>query len=374
MKNTNIDNKLNEVSYSKNLFAKIFIFIIYRIPTIINSLISYMGGKFKMREDLQKVFKILSQQNTYTTYIDGFFGMGGSLKGLSSVMLEHGVKKVIVNDINTCIITMHKCIRDNRDEMVTYFLETIRKDILIPHGKLYISVEEFIEFKKMLVQRFYTLQDKREYGVETSILFIMLSSFNFSGVVTFKKGGIINFSNAIYDHKDIHDLLFNTIKRIDTFSELYNKFDMEFYNVDYFQLHSRFKGLKNTLWNIDTVYLKESYTEYIEEDMKKLTNDDIVGCECDYSQSDFNHIGVLETLENIDFIYNNNTHPILYHFINKFNLYYKEFIRSELITGDKDTEVKEVTELILYKDNFKTQTETNTQTNNDDYQPLRKTA
>ena len=83
---------------------------------------------------------------------------------------------------------------------------------------------------------------------------------------------------------------------------------------------------------------------------------------------------MLETLENIDFIYNNNTHPILYHFINKFNLYYKEFIRSELITGDKDTEVKQVTELILWKNNFKTQTETHTQTNNDDYQPLRKTA
>ena len=333
-----------------------------------------MGGKFKMRRDLQEVFQILSQKNTYTTFIDGFFGMGGSLKALSDALLKHGVKKVIVNDINPCIINMHKCIRNNRDEMVNYFLETIRKDVVIPHGKLHISVEDFIEFKKILVQRFYTLQDKREYGVETSTLFIMLSAFNFSGVVTFKKGGIINFSNAIYDHKDINDLLFNTIKRIDTFSELYNKFDMEFYNTDYFQLHHRFKGLKNTLWNIDTVYLKEDYSEYIEEDMKKLTNNGIVGCECDYSQFDFNHIGVLDTLEDIDFIYNNNTHPILHHYINKFDLYYKEFIRSELITGDKDTEVKQVTELILYKNNFKTQTESHTQKNNTNYQPLRKTA
>ncbi len=55
-------------------------------------------------------------------------------------------------------------------------------------------------------------------------------------------------------------------------------------------------------------------------------------------------------------------------------MYYKEFIRSELITGDKDTEVKQVTELILYKNNFKTQTKSLTQKNNTDYQPLRKTA
>jgi len=68
------------------------------------------------------------------------------------------------------------------------------------------------------------------------------------------------------------------------------------------------------------------------------------------------------------------SHPILHHYINKFDLHYKEFIRSELITGDKDTEVKQVTELILYKNNFKTQTESHTQKNNTDYQPLRKTA
>jgi len=372
MKNNIIDTKLTQASLSKTLFSKVFLFIVLMISTTINSLISYMGGKFKMREDLQKAFKILTEKNTYRTYIDGFFGMGGSLKGLSEELLEHGVKKVIVNDINPCIINMHKCIRDNRDEMVSYYLETIRKEIVIPHSKLYVSVEEFIEFKKVLVQRFYTLQDKREYGIETSTLFIMLSAFNFSGVVTFKENGIINFSDAIYDHKDIHDLLFNTIKRIDTFHELYNKFDMEFYNVDYFQLHNRFKGLKNTIWNIDTVYLKESYMKYIEEDMKKLTNSEIIGCECDYSQSDFNHIGVLETLKNIDFIYNNNTHPILYHFINKYNLLYKEFVRSELITGDKDTKVKKVTELILYQNNFKFQTLS--PSNSTDYQPLRKIA
>jgi len=353
MTNINIDNTLHQSSHDKKSFQMTFLFIIYSFVTIIKSLISYPGGKYKMKKDLNEVFWKLTPTKKYETYIDGFFGMGGSLMSMSDSLLEHGVTKVIVNDINPCIIKTHQCVRNHSDEMISYFSEIVRKEIVIPHGQFFITAEELLRVKKRLVQRFDELQNKKEYGIESSTLFIMLSSFNFSGVVNIKKGGIIKFSDSIYEYGDIKDFFFMTIKRIQTYSELYNKFDMSFYNVDYFDLHRHFKGRKNTLWNIDTVYVKEDYTEYIKEDMERLQNSQILGCKCDYSQSDFDHIGVLESLKDIDFIYNNNTHPIMYHYVDKFNLKHRLFERKEIISGNKDTETKNVTEIILYGNNFK---------------------
>ena len=53
---------------------------------------------------------------------------------------------------------------------------------------------------------------------------------------------------------------------------------------------------------------------------------------------------------------------------------YKNFVRNETINGEEDVESKKVTELILYKNNFNTKTNTNTLTNNQNYKPLEKAA
>lgn len=197
------------------------------------------------------------------------------------------------------------------------------------------------------------LQKKNEFGVETSTLFIMLCTSNFSGSVNFKKDGSIYFSNEIFRTKSIDDFYMRTIKKITKFSELYNQFDMEFYNNDYFVLHKHLKKLPNTLWNIDTVYVKEDYSDYDEEEMLNLKNEEIRECKANYGRNDFNHRGVLDSLEHIDFIYNNNTHPIMYHYIHKFKTHHKLFDRKSTMSGKKDTKCIKVTEIILYKDNFK---------------------
>ena len=111
---------------------------------------------------------------------------------------------------------------------------------------------------------------------------------------------------------------------------------MKFYNCDYFELYRTFKDRKNTLWNIDTVYVKENMTPYVKEEMESLTNAQIDGCACNYGQKVFDHLGVLESLKDIDFIYNNNIHPIMYYYAQKFNLKHKLFIRNENISNKKE--------------------------------------
>jgi len=354
MKNLDIDTILYNHSSNKEAFKKVYIRFIYFFTHFIKTLISYPGGKLKMEEELNETFYELTQETHYDTYIDGFFGMGGSLKALSESLLSHGVKTVIANDISPCIITLHENVRNSKIEMIDYFLEIIREQIVIPHKKLYVSAEEFYEIRKGLIKRFMELQKNKEFGIETSTLFIMLSASNFSGTVSFKKDGSIYFSNELFRDNSIDEVFMKTIKKIETYNEMYNKFDMKFYNDDYFNLHKKYKDRVNTLWNIDTVYVKEDYRDYDYEEMVNLKNEDIRECKANYGQYDFNHRGVLDSLRDINFIYNNNTHPIMYFYIDKFNLSYKLFQRKESISGSKNEKAKSVTEVILSKNNYKT--------------------
>jgi len=128
---------------------------------------------------------------------------------------------------------------------------------------------------------------------------------------------------------------------------------MTIYNSDYFTLYREFKNRPNTLWNIDPVYLKEDYRPYNKDEMQNITNADIKECEVNYSQANFKHLECLETLKDIDFIYNNNTSPVLYHYINKFNLQFKVFNRKEAISAKSNQNVKTVQETIIYQNNYK---------------------
>lgn len=348
-----IDKELFEVSHNRKSFKSLFIYIIYSFKNDIKSLLAYGGGKYKMRKELNEIFNnFLSKHNQYDTYIDGFFGMGGSLKSLSDSLEKHGVKNVIVNELNPCICTMHENIRNSPKEMTDYFLEFIRTEIIIPYKKLYISAEDFLEVKQVMIKRFYQFQDKGEFGVETSTLMMMISAFNFSGMMSFNKVGLIRFGKPIYQFQDIDDMFYKTLKRIDTFSELYNRFEMKFINGDYFNLYHHFKDRKNTLWNIDPVYLKQDYRKYDKDEMKNFKNSDIVECTVNYAQSKFNHIGVLDGLKDIDFIYNNNTSPLLHYYIDILNLEYIAFDRKGQISNSIEVEDKKVSELILYQNNF----------------------
>jgi len=337
---------------SKQLINKLYINIASQLAGKIQSLISYPGGKKKMETEIQECYKELSITKTFEVYIDPFTGMAGSFKALEELLKSSNVKKVILNDINTCIITFHENIRNHKDEMIDEFLEIIREKIIKKYKKLFLTVEEFEEVQSILRDEFYQLQEEKKFGVQTSIRLILLSAFNYSGVMSIKRDGDITFSKSIYDANDIKDFLFNTITRIETFNNLYTQFEIEFYNEDYFRVFDKFKKQPNTLWNIDTVYLKEDYSEYIESDMENLSSSDIPECSCNYGQKIFPHIEVLETLKEIDFIYNNNEHPILKHYEKKFNLKSKYFTRKESIDAKNATEVKEVREMILFQNNF----------------------
>lgn len=353
MKTVDIDKLLYEASHNATLFQSEYFSLIYSFNHDIQALLAYPGGKKKMEEDLNDIFNnYLTKNNHYNTYIDGFFGMGGSFRALNDSLYNHGVRKVIVNEINPCISRMHENIRNSPQKMIDYFLEFMRTEIVIPHKKLYISADELLKIKKIMRKRFYSLQNKQMFGVETSTLMIMLSAFNYSGIVNFTKDGSISFGTPIYEYTDVEDFFYKTIKRINTYSHLYKRFEMKFINSDYLTLYKHYKKESHTLWNIDPVYLEENKRKYNKDEISNLEDSYLIGCGIDYSQKRFNHKGVLESLKDIDFIYNNNTHPLLHHYIQEFDLQSKPFIRKENTGSKKGKKVKEVEELTLYQTNY----------------------
>jgi len=353
MKTVDIDKLLYEVSHNATLFQVEYLSLIYTFKHNIQALLPYPGGKKKMEEDLNDIFNnYLTKHNHYDTYIDGFYGMGGSFRALSESLHKHGVQKIIVNEINPCICRMHENIRNSPQKMIDYYLEFIRTEILIPHKKLYISTHKLLEIKRIMKKRFYSLQKEEKFGVETSTLMIMLSAFNYSGVVNFTKDGSISFGTLIYEAGDVEDFFYKTIKRINTYHNLYKKFEMKFFNSDYLTLYKHFKKEPNTLWNIDPVYLEENKQKYTREEILNIKDSELIGCGINYSQKIFNHRGVLESLKDIDFIYNNNIHPLLHFYIDEFDLKSKPFIRKDNTGSKKGKKVKEVEELTLYQNNY----------------------
>lgn len=231
MQSLSTNQILFNASFSKDEFKKTYLAAIEaKFGKKQETIVSYPGGKLKMKKELNEIFIEMTKTNKFNTYIDGFFGMGGSFKALSDALLEHQVKEIIVNDISKCIIIMHKCIRDYADEMIEYYLERIRCDIVMPYQKLFIAAKDLIIVKKKWIAEFESLQKDKKFGIETSTLFIMLCAFNFSGVVQMNKNGDIKFTQRLYCVGDVKNFLFNTISRISTFHELYSKFEMKFYS------------------------------------------------------------------------------------------------------------------------------------------------
>jgi len=349
---TNYEKYLVDSMNSKSLFKTLLLHISSKLENEIDVLVSYPGNKEKFKNELNEVYSMLSKGRVYETIIDGFCGTGGSIKALEPSLLKSGVKKIVMNDISPCVITLHENVRNASQDMIDEYVEIIRVKVIQKYQKLFLTLDEFEEILTELKEEFNTFQKSGEFGVKTSVIFMMLSSFNYSGIVDFKVGGNINLYETIYDGTKVRNFLFGIPARIKEYSRLYNQFEMVFYNEDYFRLYEALKHSPKTLWNIDTVYVKENYSEYIQSEMEKLRNSDIAECYCNYGQKKFPHIEVLETLEDINFIYNNNTHPILTHYKNKFNLNSIDFLRNDNINADNKKKAKKIKEEILFQNNF----------------------
>lgn len=315
----------------------------------------WSGGKTKMKEKLQLIFEDMNEQKveetgkTYDYYIDAFYGGGGSFFALYEDILfaeqESATKiKIILNDINKCLLTVHENIAYNYDELKSEYTKILKEKIIKKYGTTHIHHAQQIAVYEKIREEFYELQNKGEFGIQSSIKFIVLTMFAFSGNTKINDDGTFHFTErSVYNSKGLMNVLTIPV-RLKKFNEIYNKFDIEFRFGDAFELLEKYKNNPNVLINIDPPYVAENRNKIFTKKTPILS----VGIE--YGQPDFPHKKLAKySLNNLNFIYNNNFHPFLLWYEKKYNLHSAIHDRpnsnSRVEKGEKRDIVREI---ILY--------------------------
>lgn len=368
-----LKNEDNEIDINK-----LFIFLsFFNYSKKTNVVFQYPGSKQKMKNELRYCLNYLVTEKNKNTnsrfkiFIDGFVGAMNSTIVLMDDLVIFGFEKVIVNDINPCLVQVHQDIRNRPNELIDEYLKIIKTEYFQNYGGLFLGKEPYEEIHSKLNKEFMELQRNNEFGIRTTILFLILQGSTYSGIPKYDKSKKakstdFKFSKKIYDIGRYHSVLLNIIPKIKKFSKIYNQIDIEFRNQDFFNLLEEFKGNQDVLFNLDVPYIKEGKKAISDEDASKMTSKDLEDCVINYNQK-FDHIRIMKELININFIYNNNAHPILNYYADKFNINVGSFTRNEVTSSKAGETTKKVKELILFKNSLLNKT---VATNQSNYNPI----
>ena len=359
-------------------FNRLFTLLSFLNYSGVDVVFQYPGSKQKMKKELiyclnsLVVEKVKKTNKGFKIFIDGFVGAMNSTIVLMDELVFLGFEKVIVNDINPCLVQVHFDIRNRPNELISEYLEIITTKYFKNYGGIFLEKEQYEQIHYELNEEFMKLQKNNEFGIRTSIIFLLLQGTTYSGIPRYDKSKKakstdFKFSKKIYDIDRYHSVLLNQIPKIRKFSKIYNKIDIEFRNQDFFNLVEEFRTNEEVLFNLDVPYFEELKEEDTSNKMSlETTSKDLKDCAIDYNQK-FDHIRILKELDNLNFIYNNNAHPILNYYANEFNINVGTFIRNEVTSSKLGETTKKVKELILYKNSSLNKS---VATNQSSYRPI----
>lgn len=351
---------LSKVKHNVKDFLVALIFISNALNYKANSLFAWVGTKIKMTNELNEIFeklhyeKILKTGKGFDTFVDVFGGGLNSTLVLKYLIQLTDIKKVIVNEIDKCVYQTHLDCKEKPNELIEEFSEIIRTKFLLRFGTIFISKTKFESVLFELVNEFNELQSTQNYSVKSSIRFIILRDFQFSGNLEFdKETGFMKMASKIYCYTKMYKWFFRQTIRIQQISKIYNDLDIQIHNKDCFEL-LELEGIKNNpnaLINLDPPYVKQSNKSFTVEELEKMTDNELEDCRIDYNQK-FPHIKLLKLLPMFNFIYNNNKHAIVDFYSKKANSEIQIFDRLEKMVARKGKKVSIVKEYILYNNSL----------------------
>ncbi len=354
-----IHNMLDEKKHDKDKFKIVFELLSNMYHNDSPSPFNYTGSKRQMSDLLNKVFdklyakKVDKTGKGYTKFIDIFGGAVNSTLVLMDSLLITGCKDFIINDNNKCLIQVHKDIKDNSEEIIIEFCEIIRTKFIQKYGSIFLNKSQYNSIKEELVLEFEELQSEQEFGVATSTIFLLLRSLEFSGVVQYNKDGGYAFDKKIYTNSIMFHIIIKYISKVKKFKNIYNKLNIEFRNEDCFTLleEDGIKNNPNCLINLDPPYLAQNDEKIDEKVLEQLTSNEIQDCTINYNE-EFSHIDLLKKLSSMNFIYNNNQHPIIKYYAKKIDANILDYARPNTIGVKKGVVGKIAKEYILYKNSI----------------------
>lgn len=227
-----------------------------------NKLFNWIGGKKWLAKELNATFLQFKDKNI-ENYIEPFAGGLGSFFFTLDTLKELNVKKVYLNDINNTIIATYKLIKNDYEVIFKHYkkIEDNYKNTIPEEAYSLHKTKQKEELKKLLINsRDFYNDMKKEFNkvknnnsVESVSLFLFLAQHCFNGV--YRENGKGEF-NTPYNWETGVPSMDNKLYLLKSYSEIFNKLDIEFYNMDCFAFfETMLNKVNNSLLYCDPPYL-----------------------------------------------------------------------------------------------------------------------
>ena len=143
--------------------------------------IKWVGGKGQLIEQLEAKLPADFDNWENVTYIEPFVG-GGAM--LFYMLQQHpNIKRAVINDINSDLITCYRTVRDNVEELIPALLDIQAQYYALPDMEA--KREMFIEVRQQY-------NEKNLAPIENTTKFFFLNRTCFNGLYRVNKKGLFN--------------------------------------------------------------------------------------------------------------------------------------------------------------------------------------
>lgn len=304
-------------------------------------LFKYIGGKRWLREELRyQVQEVLNHNPHIDTYMEPFAGGLGAFFSIHDLLSHHGIKKVILNDINGIVINFYQAVKTQPQALITEclhlekrFEQTYCKHLnglnKVTDKGLLKEAESFYKTQRQIfnqLKKQKNITPRENLKLSATLLFLQTHCFN----------GIYR-ENA----KGEHNTPFNWEGKIISPLTLKNKILQAhdvFQNLHVVFSHESFEKLtptKNTLLYLDPPYINESKGEnkYHQDAFGIAKQEDLIAF-----------------IHSFAFIYSNHYHADLLNMFSRYvqtDIIIKEIPRKNIISASGKTRQEDKLEILV---------------------------
>lgn len=300
------------------------------------TLFNYIGGKTWLKEHLKKEVDVILSQKKLTHYVEPFAGGLGAFLGVYDTLLNHGVKNIILNDINAKLINFYTIVRDNPEALIKQYhnLETAFNMTIPEQSKLLHKTKDKVVLKTLLkpceenykqVRDNFNQQQSPELSA-ASLLFLQNHCFN--GVYRENsKGGYntpFNWEAKLYTEEKIREKVLSV-------HNLFKQFNIQFSNVSFEDINFN----DYSLYYLDPPYINE-----------------VEALENQYHKDSFNvekQKQLIKKISKSSFIYSNHDNELLLKEFQNYSLntQIKKIARKNIISASNESRKTDKLEILV---------------------------